>query len=255
MTVTNPAHFGVGLGNTNLRIEFTNHAATACVLNGYPTVAGVSATGTVTVLRTPHGSYFGDPGPPANIAPGQIAAVNISGGDACIAAQRGQHRIYLTLRIGLPGGGFVTASSAHFDTSCGVSVSKFGVPADQQPPLNPPQSPLTATIHAPQTVHPGQDLRYTVTLTNTSDTAYSLRPCPAYQESFYAIASRAVKGVTRNYYLNCEAVGQIDAHASVTFRMQLQLPATLPATKITKFNWQLQGDSGPVTNAPLQIVR
>jgi hypothetical protein len=80
-------------------------------------------------LHASHGSYFGDPGPPANIAPGQTAAVNVSGADACEPAQNGQHKLYPALRIGLPGGGSVEATGARFDAICGVSVSRFGVPA------------------------------------------------------------------------------------------------------------------------------
>jgi hypothetical protein len=85
---TSPGRSGAGLGNTNAAVLFTNRPAAACVLLGYPTVAGISAGGAVTPLAASHGSYFGDPGPTANIAPGQTAAVNVSGADACQAARR-----------------------------------------------------------------------------------------------------------------------------------------------------------------------
>src|SRR5262245_42538122 len=89
---TSPGRSGAGLGNTNVAVQFTNRAAAACVLLGYPTVAGVSPGGVITPLAAAHGSYFGDPGPAANIAPGQTAAVNVSGADACPAAQADPRR-------------------------------------------------------------------------------------------------------------------------------------------------------------------
>src|SRR6266536_1667828 len=100
-----PGDVGAAAGTTNIRIDFTNHADTACVLLGYPRVAGVSSDGAVTPLDAAHGSIIGDaPWPAANIEPGETAAVNISGADGCDAAQRGQQQVYPTLRIRLPSG-------------------------------------------------------------------------------------------------------------------------------------------------------
>jgi Protein of unknown function (DUF4232) len=253
---TSPGRSGVGLGNTNVAIQFTNRSAAACVLLGYPTVAGISPGGAITPLAATHGSYFGDPGPPANIAPGQTAAVNVSGADACQAAQDGERRVYRQLRIGLPGGGTVDAPVAQFDAICGVSVSRFGVPADQ--PAAPPPSPLTARITAAATVRPGEDFTYTVTLTNPTAKAYPLMPCPAYEEYVYAITGPGTTAarddhVARNYYLNCDTVRQIRAHSSVVYQMRLQLAPGLPAGVPAKFVWLLQGPAGPGTSAPLRI--
>ncbi len=247
---------GVGLGHTNVVIQFTNRSVTACVLLGYPKVAGISASGAVMPLAATHGSYFGDPGPPANIAPGQTATVNVSGADACHAAQDGQRRFYRRLRIGLPGGGSVAAPVAQFDAICGVSVSKFGVPADQ--PAVPPPSPLRARVTAAATARPGEDFAYTVTLTNLTATAYPLRPCPAYEEYVYAItgpgkAAARDDHVVKNYYLNCDTVHEISAHGSVTYQMRLQLPPGLPTGVPAKFVWLLQGPPGAGTSAPLRI--
>jgi len=251
-----PGRSGVGLGNTSVAIQFTNRSATACVLLGYPKVAGISASGAITPLAATHGSYFGDPGPPANIAPGQTAAVNVSGADACHAAQKGQRRFYRRLRIGLPGGGSVDAPVAAFDAICGVSVSQFGVPADQ--PAVPPPSPLNARITAAATIRPGEDFTYTVTLTNPTATAYPLTPCPAYEEYVYAItgpgkAAARDDHVVKNYYLNCDTVHQISAYGSVTYQMRLQLPPGLPTGVPAKFVWLLQGLDGPGASAPLRI--
>jgi hypothetical protein len=142
---------GAGLGNINLPVEFVNSSGSTCLLDGYPTIGGLSSDGTLMALSASHGSYFGDPGPAANIGPREVAALNISGADACSAALSGEHRSYPRLRIGLPGGGSVDVRAGVFDTVCGVWVSRFGVPADEEPVPVPSVSPLTAQISAPTT--------------------------------------------------------------------------------------------------------
>jgi hypothetical protein len=247
-----PGEVGAAAGTTNIRIDFTNHAGTACMLLGYPSVAGVSSDGAVTPLDAGHGSIIGDaPWPAANIEPGETAAVNISGADACDAAHRGQQQVYPTLRIRLPSGDDLDVSNHGFDTVCGVSVSRFGVPADQQPPQEPAPFPLTAHISAPTTAHAGEDLTYTVTLHNRSDTAYQLTPRPAYEE-YLALPSGVL--VHPNYYLNCDTIHEIPAGGAVTYQMRLQLPAELGGTGPAKFGWHLQGDAGPYAAEIMQIT-
>ncbi len=142
---------GVGLGNTNLPATFVNDSSSACAIIGYPSLVGVTSAGAQESIPVGHGSYFGDPGPPANLAPGGLgfAVVNISGADACQAAQSGRHKVYKVLRIGLPAGGSVDVAGSGFDTICGVSVSSFGVPAAASRPLALPPLPQGAEISAP----------------------------------------------------------------------------------------------------------
>jgi Protein of unknown function (DUF4232) len=172
---------GYATGHTNVQVSLTNHSATACWLDGYPTIAGVAADGSVTPLPARHGAFFGNPGPSANTKPGQTAAVNIAGLDSCALAMEGEHQVYPKLLIGLPGGGTVTVDGTGFDAICGVSVSSFGVPADQ--PQGPSPSPLTARITAGRTARAGTDFGYLVTLTNPAAAPFPLRPCPSYAES------------------------------------------------------------------------
>ena len=241
---------GAAAGTTNIRIEFTNNADSACVLLGHPSVAGVAADATITAFDVGHGSIIGDtPWPAANIAPGQIAAVNISSSDECPAAQRGEHRIYPTLQIGLPSGDSVDVASHGFDTACGVSVSQFGVPALAEP-QEPVPSPLIAHMAARTGAHDGEDLVYTLTLRNRSDTAYPLTACPAYQE-YVALPGGGV--IDPNYYLNCDTVHEIPAGSAITYQMRLQLPAEL-GTGQAKFGWLIHGQIGPGTAEILQIT-
>jgi Protein of unknown function (DUF4232) len=239
--------FGAGLGNLNLPVDFLNHSDSSCVLVGEPTLEGVKANGSLVPLRVTAGSYFGDPGPPSNIGPGQVAALNISGVSGCSVGT-----FYPTFHLGLPGGGTVEFPTKNFPVGCGVWVSQFGVPADAVPATDTPLSELTAQITAPPTAKAGTTLTYSVTLSNTTGAAYSLSPCPAYTE-FVGTGSTTWVATVLNYELNCDATPAIPARGSVTFQMRLALPAEQPAGS-GKFGWDLQGDSGPWANAQLEIL-
>jgi len=133
-----------------------------------------------------------------------------------------------------PGGGTVPAYRTGFDAVCGVSVSPFGVPADQ--PRGPAPSPLTARITAGP-ARAGTDFGYLVTLANPTARTVPLRPCPSYAEF--------LDGIVLYYYLNCGAAPAVPARGSVTFRMRLRLPAGLGAAPDAKLDWQVQGGAGP----------
>ena len=203
---------GAGLGNTNLPVTLVNVSITACSLTGYPTLVGVDAKGGHHVIAVQHGSYFGDPGPPANVEPGGRGAVNISGGDGCNAAFA-RPRMYPTLLIGLPDGGRVAADGREFDTICGVSVSAFGVPSLAAQPTEIPPLPITAAISAPATAAAGTTLGFVVTLTNPTDADFSLTPCPSYEEFVGSGSSGPWLATIRDYFLNCDAAPVIPASA------------------------------------------
>ena len=244
---------GYATGHANVEVYLTSHSATACWLDGYPAIAGVAANGTVNLLHAQHGSFFGSPGPSANIKPGQAAAINISVWDSCALALGGEHRVYPELVIGLPGGGTVGVLRTGFDAICGVSVSAFGVPADQ--PRGPAPSPLTARITAGPTARAGTDFGYLVTLTNPTARPFSLRPCPSYAEFLGGLTGPGAtnSSLVRYYYLNCGTVRAIPAHGSVTYQMKLPLPSGLPAGFYSKVDWQIQGGTGPAAAASLTV--
>lgn len=244
---------GAGLGNTNLALSFVNISKSACLLTGTPTIGGLRSDGTLVRLAVREGSYFGDPGPVANIAPGGIGAINVSGADACPAALSGKSQAYPKLRIGLPGGGSIDVPARGFDTACGVSVSQFGVPADAEPATDPPLSPLSARINGPATAIAGQVLAYTITLTNPSSTDVPLRPCPAYDEFVGSGSATVWLATVLHYDLNCDTTPTIPAHSSVTFEMRLALPADQPPG-LAKFGWDIQGGGGPSTATPLTVT-
>jgi Protein of unknown function (DUF4232) len=242
---------GAALGNYNLPVSFVNVSNTACLLAGSPTIAGLTAAGTLVPLNASEGSYFGDPGPTANMGPGGVTVLNISGADACDEILAGAHKVYPTLRLDLASGGSIDIPGGGFDTICGVSVSAFGVPADAQSAAGPPPSPLTAAISAPATAAPGAVLEFTVTLTNQTATDVALEPCPAYEE-FIGSGDTTWVATIRDYYLNCATASTIPAGGALTFAMRLALPANQPAG-MAKFGWDIQGGAGPWAGAPLQV--
>ncbi len=244
---------GYATGHSNVEVYFTNHSATACWLGGYPTLAAVAANGRPTPLPAKHGSFFGSPGPPANITPGQTAAINISGDDICALAGAGEHRVYPELLIGLPGGGTVGVHGTGFDAICGVSVSPFGVPADQ--PHGPAPSPLTARITAGPTARAGTDFTYLVTLTNPAAQPVPLRPCPSYAEFLGGLTGPGTTNshLAKYYYLNCKTVQTIPSHRSVTYQIKLPLPTGLPTGFYSKLDWQIQGGAGPAVATSLTV--
>jgi hypothetical protein len=174
-------------------------------------------------------------------------------GVGCAAITNGQHRIFPALRFGLPGSaagsttGTVTGSGDGFDTVCGVAVSEFGVTADI--PAGPPPSPLTATIASPAAVKAGATLSYQLTLANPQATPYSLDPCPSYVEFLGGTGG----SVSEYYYLNCAAAPTIPAHGSVTFAMELAVPASMQPMTLAKLDWQVQGGAGPAQAAMVTV--
>jgi hypothetical protein len=238
---------------SNVEVFLTNHSATACWLDGYPAIAGVAADGTVTKLPVRHGALPGNPGPSANIKPGQTAAVNVSGGDECAFVMDGEHQVYPELLIGLPGGGTVGVFGTGFDAICGVGVSAFGVPADQ--PQWPAASPLTARNSGEPAARAGTDLVYLVTLANPTAQPFWPRPCPSYAELLGGLTGPGAPKayLVRYYYLNCGTVQAIPAYGSVTYQVKLPLPSGLPAGAYDKLDWQIQGGTGPAAVTSVMV--
>jgi hypothetical protein len=217
-------------------------------------LAGVTTGGRVVALAPQHGSYFGEPGPASNIAPGDAAVVFIGWSVPNVTTQPVPP--YRQLRIGLPAGGYVDVAASGLIASGGVWITDFGVPALQPPPApDPPASPLVASINTPPTARPGEILEYTVTLTNESDTTYPLERCPAYTEVVGSGTQNWVATVD-NYYLNCDTVHEIAAHHSVTYDMRLAVPNNQPISSSPKFGWNLQGiDTGVSTQIAIVGAR
>jgi hypothetical protein len=243
---------GVAMSNVKLPVLFTNKSATTCVLFGYPTLAGITTSGRIVALHPQHGSYFGEPGPASNIAPGATAVVFVGWLVPNTTAQPAPP--YRQLRISLPAGGAVDVAASGLIASGGVWVTDFGVPALQPPPApEPPASPLVVRIDAPATMRPGETLEYTVTLTNPTSMAYALQPCPSYTE-FVGSGAQTWVATVDDYYLNCDTVHAVAAHSSVTYEMRLAVPSNQPLSNSPKFGWDFQGISAAGTSTQIAVV-
>ena len=131
------------MGHTATAILMVNRRTTACVLDGYPTVAGASSDGTVHPFDAGHGTYFGDPGLPGVMGPGESTALTIETSWACTAAETTSTSTstrWSELELGLPAGGSVRVR-VEIDSVCGVSVSRFGLPSPVTPPATPAPLP------------------------------------------------------------------------------------------------------------------
>ena len=108
---------------------------------------------------------------------------------------------------------------------------------------------LQARLRLPASVRAGTILRYTVTLSNPTETTVVLHPCPGYSEGAYA--SGLV--VRRSFALNCQSVQAIPAHGHVRYAMRLTMPQGA-APAIVKIAWSLNTPTGPSAGRNVQIT-
>jgi hypothetical protein len=247
---------GVGLGNVLERFAFRNLGEAACLLGGFPQVTGVTANGirrSVPARRSPDGTYFGTL-VPADIAPGERGFLDFATGDGCQDAS-GSVKRYRALVFALPaGGGLLSAPESSLVMMCGfLKMSQLGLPAPE--PTGPTPEPgtpdtLTVSVAMPAEARAGATLRFVVTLANPTAIGVRLTPCPRYDEGIYTVSGRA----SRWYWLNCETVRLIAAHARVCYAIDLPIPAEVPAG-FAKFWWALGTPNEPSRGGGVTITR
>jgi hypothetical protein len=246
----------VGLGNVLERFAFRNVGATPCLLRGFPRVTGVTAGAVrrpVPARRSSDGTYFGTL-VPADIAPGGRALLDFVTGQGC-RDPLGSAKRYRALVFALPARrGVVSAPESSLVMTCGVlEMTQLGLPAPEPTvPTPKPGTPDTLTVRGalPAAARAGTTLRFVVTLANPTSISVRLTPCPRYNEGIYTIGGR----VNRWYWLNCEGVRSIAAHARVRYRMALPLPPDVPAG-LAKFWWALGTPNKPFRGAGITITR
>lgn len=233
LQVTSPGG-GAAAGNLSSPVVLRNKSTSSCSLSGYPThVIGIRRDGQQTALAPTHGTMFDtETADPANLEPGQSATVILATGGSCDAAvvpTRSPNTQYAGVRLGLPGGGEVSAPTT-FDTVCGFGVTTYGVAPPAQTPANVYPG-LTASADLPAHAVGGSTLHYVVTLTNTTAEPITFNGCPAYSEGAYLNGASG-----RVLELNCEPANPIGPGQSRRFAMELVLPDGVgPA----KFSWYL----------------
>ncbi|TMC02225.1 MAG: hypothetical protein E6J41_30715 [Chloroflexi bacterium] len=224
-------------------LTLRDRAADPCFLAGVPQVVLTNA------------------GARSRVSPGQFAAKRLdlaAGASASLVvgtptacAGTGQPVVATSVLLTLPAGDAVTVGGTQIDTECGApTVVAFGV-ADLLPAAAPgPLDSLSATLDAPQTVARGAVLTYQVTLANQSPVPVALSPCPSYTE---VLGGGGPGAAQRTLVLNCPAGATIAAGASVTYKVELAVPASTPAGD-TKLTWTLEVPDGPVAGTVITVT-
>ncbi|MFL6673259.1 MAG: DUF4232 domain-containing protein [Massilia sp.] len=237
---------GAYRGQATQEIRLTNIGADACHLAGFPSVQLLAAN------EAPQTVGASEAAPQlANerleLAPGDEVVMLLGTPGVCEAANQPQRKISNRLQLALPGGGMKVLDGVHIDTLCGRATVVSLQAVQSEAAVNARSvkrgatlSQLTGTLSAPDEATRGSTLRYTVTLSNPTANPISLASCPAYTQSLY-VDGKAADSTMR---LNCGAAGaQIAANSSVSFEMQAQVPAELPAGTL-KLSWKLQDGPG-----------
>lgn len=151
----------------------------------------------------------------------------------------------MSLAITLPEGGVLQAPVVmggvprcdEASTGSSLSVAAFDAapgPSPSDPPAVPAEA-LEVSLEVPDQATAGQTLHYVVVLTNPTTSPIDLRPCPAYMERVNAPGG----GVAVDYILDCAGVPTIAPGATIRFAMQLDIPASIPASDEAAIVWSL----------------
>jgi uncharacterized protein DUF4232 len=251
------AVYGGGVGATGHIISsvlVANAGRTACSLQGTPGLSLMSPNGSAVVTRQVDSNPM-DPAPAAPVVlqpgsalpqphtqiPGEAMFFfewydcperTVSVSSLVLALPGGGGR--LAVSAGQPGPGGLSSSRCD-DASQGhvLYVGPFQPTVSTVPSPAPPAQ-LVVAIHAPATVLAGQRLLYQVTLTNVSGAPFHFDACPPYREAMDTVPAKRVLGM---YELNCVPVGTVGSSGSVTFAMQLEIPADAP-TGPQELSWR-----------------
>jgi hypothetical protein len=237
---------GAYRGQATQEIRIANTGSEACHLPGFPGVQLQPAD------EAPQTVGASDAAPQLastrlDLEPGEEAIVLLGTPGTCEAANGPQRKVSKRLQLALAGGGVKALDGVHIDTLCGrATVMRFERVQSESAARTAAMktggaiSQLTGSISAPDEASRGGLLRYTVTLSNPTAAPVSLAACPAYTQSMYADG----KSLDATQRLNCGAAGgQIPANGSVSFDMQVAVPAGLAAGS-GKLSWKLDGGPG-----------
>jgi hypothetical protein len=233
---------GARKGFATQEIRVTNQGADACFLAGAPGITLLPPNAAPRTLAI-HQNALANVQEQTTLAAGDTAVLLIGAPGACEAATGPQRNVTTRLQIVAPGGGKRIVGGAHVDTLCGdAAVLHLHVEHKESAPASPLEQ-LNGSVQLGSAPAAGGTMRYTVTLTNPTGAAITLSPCPAYTQSLYANGVAA----SSTWLLNCGASGnQIAAGSSVTYEMQLAVPAQLQAGD-AKLSWQLH--KGPAVGS------
>ncbi|WP_238012483.1 hypothetical protein KZZ52_58815 [Dactylosporangium sp. AC04546] len=206
-------------------VLLANQSFSRCTITGSSAIVATDiATGQSVTLTGSLPLAHGYEQAPATLDPGEPGRINVQA-ESCATPRYQNPRI-------IAGGREVPVD---LGPGCGYAASPWYV---QAPIIN---APLTVTMSAPGSVRRGTTLVYDVTVRNTFPRAFSLQPCPAYQQT--------LAGLKTTYRLNC-AAKSVPRHSALTFRMRFEVPATAPLGP-TLLTWMAVVADGRVAIANL----
>jgi hypothetical protein len=234
-----------GGGGTAAHIfTFRNVGKSTCLLQGYPSLIATGA-------GQPDLSAEHDAHPllsvnerAANIAPGQVASVNLETNNGCWPQAR--DTFYDRVVFSLPGGSMSVRLSKddRLYAACGLGAGKFYVKQQYTSPQPNPLTGLQASLELPSEALAGSTLVYVVDLHNPTPRTVPLSPCPGYGESA-AFPARA----DESYALNCDSVQRIGPHSSIRYEMRLKVPSDVP-TGSYQLDWTISASPPPLMDYP-----
>jgi hypothetical protein len=228
-----------------------NTSSEPCRLAGRPAIAIIDHAGhRLEVINVP----YPDPSvwpillqahQPAPViqaeAPGGLVSVMIQWFNWCGAEPAEPLRLAITL----PEGGVLNAPVVMGgvprcdEASAGSSISVAPFDATPGPsPSDPPAVPaeaLKVALEVAGQATAGQTLHYVARLTNPTTHLIDLRACPAYSERINSVGGE----IAAVYLLDCAGVQTIAPGVSVRFAMQLEIPASIPASDEAALVWSL----------------
>jgi DNA-binding CsgD family transcriptional regulator len=220
-------------GYTFIEFVIANVSADLCRLSGRPASfqylgarGDVLLSGTQTECATHTCTQFvlapnGSVATTGDEDPASRALFSVRGYDPAPGACDGAGAV-AEIVLSMPGGGNLDIPAAESGKCLGTDLGSF-VSEEQtiRPPTAPPTTLITA-IQMPAKTTAGQELNFTVEVTNVSDRAFSFGDaCPNY------ILIIGNKDVYDTHSLNCRPVSAIEPGGHILFAMKVAIPANL----------------------------
>lgn len=222
---------GLWHGQARQTVEIRNDSGAACTLPTTISATAVTGQGTTTPADA-----SGLPPQPVALIPGQMASLYIDSPGCGRPAQKAD-----TVTVRIADGSPVALTGARVYVECGNPIIRELYVEPIEPATQ--SIAVSAKISAPDRVPAGTTLRFTVTLTNDSDSPITFDGCPAY---LMGLKPTEAGGT---YRLNCSVSPTLDPQQSRTYEMILEVPTS--ADGVGQLGWSLigyeVGDSVQVT--------
>ena len=234
-----------GMSKVGQVFTITNTDSQPCALTDHVTnVHGRTTDGTpnaLSQLAQGDDPYFETTVVPDLVAGGHATFEFIEGAPSVCARPQSKVTIAsITFSIGPDAIFTADLASDPMPLACGYGVTKLGVP---DPNLKSPPKPnyqIQVTRTVPSRIVAGQQMDYTITVTNTGPSARSLSPCPTYTAFLAAYPGDDRHQVTGQ--LHCGGHTSIPAGGSITFKLSVPVPAE-PGVTALKFGWTANSPS------------